>query len=120
MKVPAWFLYFFLLASCSRPDELEPKVEIISPVNGQVVPVNQHVSLEVKFSDETGLHMVRIMVLDQSNNGHLIHSEQHIDTREFSIKSGFIPQPGRSYLVEAGAEDHAHNIGMRQVTVSTQ
>ncbi len=120
MKFPVLIFIAILLAACSKPDEMEPQVEIITPVSAQVLPGNQPISLKVKFKDETGLHMVHIMVLDQLNNGHLIHSEQHVDTREFSINTSFIPQPGRSYLVEAGAEDHAHNMGMRQVIVSTQ
>ncbi len=99
---------------------MEPVTEIITPLPSQVFTGNQPISIRAKFSDETGLHMVHIMVLDQGNNGHILHTEQHVDTRSFEINTSFIPQPGRSYLVEAGAKDHAHNHGMKQVVITTQ
>ncbi|MGZ8544872.1 MAG: hypothetical protein ACXWV0_06225 [Flavisolibacter sp.] len=99
---------------------MEPVVEIITPISGRIFPGNQAIQVKAKFSDETGLHMVHIMVLDLSNNGHLLHNEKHIDSRTFEINTSFIPQPGRSYLVEAGADDHGHNHSQKQVSITTQ
>ena len=107
------------ICSCQKMDESAPVISIISPMANQVLPGNQPITVKASIKDENGLHMVHIMVIDNSNNGHVLHTEEHVDSRSYDLNNTFSPQPGRSYTIEVGAHDHADNEARKIIVVTT-
>lgn len=112
-------IIIIIFNSCQKKDELAPVISIITPTGNQVLPGNQPINVKANIKDENGLHMVHIMVLDNTNNGHLLHTEEHIDSRNYDLNKSFTPQPGRSYTIEIGAHDHSDNEAKKIIIVST-
>jgi hypothetical protein len=112
-------LIITIFNSCQKKDEIAPVINLITPLNNQVLPGNQPINIKAMIKDENGLYMVHIMVLDNSNNGHLLHTEEHINSRNLELNKTFTPQAGKTYTIEVGAHDHSDNESKKIIVVST-
>ena len=124
MRTVSWFMFslfiMWFLASCQKIDEITPVIQIIAPVDHSVLPASQPATVKAAVIDEIGLHTVHIMVLDYSNNGHLLHHQYEVNTRKFNLNENFTLMPGKTYTIEIGAHDHSNNEAKKIIIVSTQ
>jgi hypothetical protein len=111
---------FVLLAlfGCGKADELAPEVAMISPGNNQVFPGGQTVVVKANISDNEGIHMVHAICTDETG-GHLLHFEEHLDAKTYSLNQSFPTISGRTYTIEVEATDHAENVTKKVVVVTT-
>ena len=110
-------LLLLVLSGCKK-DELAPVINVTQPSNNQQFSGGQTVSIIAAISDNDGLHMIHVSVTDNTTGGHLVHFEDHYDGRNYQLNQSFIPQAGRSYLLEIEATDHAGNVAKQNLTVS--
>jgi hypothetical protein len=111
------FLAIFFLVGCSKPDEVAPTVSIISPTENQVFPVGETVVVKATASDNEGLHMIHVIVTDNTG-GHWVHSEDHVDGKNFDINKTFTTTAGKIYTIHIDATDHNENTTTKEMTVS--
>jgi hypothetical protein len=117
MKNSLSFLLIFIY-SCGKSDEIAPVITLISPQENQVYSAGQTSTIRATITDNEGIHMIHLIVLDNSNNGHMIHFEDHFDGKSYDLNKSFPPQPGRTYTIEIEATDHNENTTTKQLTVS--
>lgn len=104
-------------AACGKSDETPPVVNVITPSDNQVFTNGQTVNVQAEISDETGIHMVHLIVID--NNGiHLDHFEEHLDGKTYTLNRSFTVQSGKSYTVTVDATDHGDNTTKKDLHVS--
>lgn len=118
MKKVFTILLLSFLLGCKKSDETAPSITVLSPNQGQVFTGGQTVAIKASVSDNNELHMVHVTVLDNTTNGHLVHTEQHPDAKSFDVNESFVPQAGRSYTIEIEASDHDENTTKKELTVS--
>ena len=102
---------------CSKYDEVAPVISIILPNENQVFSVGQTVTIKATVSDNEGLHMVHVIVTDNTG-GHWVHSEDHWDGKNFDINKTFTATVGKIYTIHIDATDHNENTTTREMTVS--
>jgi hypothetical protein len=110
-------LLLLLLAGCKK-DELPPVIDIISPTQNQTFTAGQTVQLKVKFSDDNQIHMVHYFVTNQTSFVHVLHGDEHLDGKTYDLNKTFTAEAGQNYLIQLEAEDHAGNIGKKEVSIS--
>ena len=110
-------LLLLVVTGCKK-DELAPVISVTSPGNNQQFSGGQTVNIVAAISDNDGLHMIHAAVTDNTTGGHLVHFEDHYDGRNYQLNQAFIPQAGRSYLIEIEATDHSGNAARQHLTVS--
>ena len=117
MKYLAVALMAITLVACGKSDETPPVVNVITPADNQVFSNGQTVNVKAEISDETGIHMVHLIVVD--NNGiHLDHFEEHLDAKTYSLNRSFSVESGKLYTVTVDATDHGDNTTAKNLHVS--
>ena len=106
------------LYGCGKSDELAPEVAVISPANNQVFQGGQTVSVKAEISDNEGIHMVHAICMDETG-GHLLHFEEHLDAKTYSLNQSFPTISGRTYTLDIEATDHADNVTKKVIVVKT-
>jgi len=109
-----------LQAGCSKTDTSAPVISLSSPVEHAVFAGGQTVHITGTITDNEGIHMVHVTVLDESTNGHLLHFEEHTDSKLYQLNQQFQVAAGRSYMIEVSAEDHDQNAANKELEVSGQ
>ena len=118
MKKLAVILLALAFVSCGKSDETPPVVNIITPTDHQAFANGETVNVKAEISDETGIHMVHLVIVD--NNGiHVDHFEEHLDAKAYTLNRGFPAQTGKTYTITAGGTDHADNTTEKTVLVTT-
>jgi len=117
MKVTS-FLLMIIISACGKPDEIAPVINITFPTQNQNFSGGQSVIVQATITDNIEIHSVHLSVLDNTTNGHVIHLEQHLDTKNYNLYQSFFPQAGRSYTIEIEATDHNQNTSKKQLNVS--
>ena len=112
------FAIGILLLSCGKSDELAPVITVDTPGDNQVFSGGQTVNVKATITDNEGIHMVHLTVLDNTTGGHLVHFEEHYDGKSYELNKSFTVQAGRSYSIEIGSHDHADNAATKELTVS--
>ena len=112
------FATVLVFSACNKSDETAPLIQVNTPADNQSFNGGETVHIKATVTDETGIHMVHVMVFDNSNNGHVMHEEEHFDGKSYSVNKSFVTQAGRSYTIEVGAHDHANNSSKKVITVS--
>jgi hypothetical protein len=105
-------------AGCGKSDDISPVITLISPTDHQSFSATQMVNVKATITDNEGIHMLHLAVLDNTTNGHLVHTEEHPDEKTYNLNHSFQPQAGRSYTIEIDATDHNENKALIQLTVS--
>jgi ABC-type phosphate/phosphonate transport system substrate-binding protein len=117
MKKLAVVLIAFAFAACGKSDETAPVVSVITPTDNQVFANGATVNVKADISDETGIHMVHLIVVD--NNGlHIDHFEEHLDGKTYTLNRSFTAQSGKSYTITVDATDHGDNTTTKNLHVS--
>ena len=111
-------LALLLLAGCKKSDTTAPVITITSPDNNQVFAGGETVMLKATITDDQSIHMVHVTVLDNFTAGHVVHSEEHTDSKSYEVVESFLAIAGRSYTIDVEATDHGDNITTKQLTVS--
>jgi hypothetical protein len=111
-------ILLFSLASCGKSDDIAPEISITSPGDHQVFTGGQTVNIKASVTDNEGIHMVHVSVIDNSTGGHLLHTEDHPDAKSFNINQNFIGVAGRTYTIDIDATDHNENLANKEVNVS--
>ena len=94
MKKLAVVFTAFAFAACGKSDDTPPVVNVITPTDNQVFSNGQTVNVKAEVTDETGIHMVHLIVID--NNGiHLDHFEEHLDAKTYTLNRSFTVQAGK-------------------------
>lgn len=96
------------VASCSKEDNEKPVITVSTPTDNQAFAAGQSVNVKAEVTDNNELHGVHIMVTD-AVGGHLLHEENHIDVKTYSLNKTFTVAAGGQYRIEIGADDHAGN-----------
>lgn len=118
MKYSAVAFIALTFASCGKSEETPPVVNVIKPSENQVFTNGQTVNVKADISDETGIHMVHLIVID--NNGiHLDHFEEHLDAKTYTLNRSFNVETGKSYTITVDATDHGNNTSTKDVHVSS-
>src|SRR5881409_552468 len=95
-----------LLAACKKADTQAPAITLIAPSDNQVLTAGTSYSVRAQISDNSAIHMVHLMVMDEVSYEHLILFEEHIDSKHYDLDKSFTPVAGHGYLVHIEAEDH--------------
>src|SRR4029078_11701763 len=111
-------LMILAFSGCGKSDELAPEIVVISPANNQVFQGGQTVSVKAEISDNEGIHMIHAICMDNFG-GHLLHFEEHLDGKTYSLNQSFTTLPGRTYTLEIEATDHADNVTRKVIVVTT-
>ena len=114
-KLVVLIVIFF---GCGKSDEIAPEIMLVLPENQQVFASTQAITVKATITDNHGIHMVHLIVLDNSNGGHMLHFEDHFDGKTYELFKTFSPQAGKTYSIEIGATDHNGNRTTKQLTVS--
>ena len=109
---------FLLLCGCKKSDTLAPVITVSAPGNDQVFTGGQTVLVKATITDDQSVHMVHVTVLDNLTDGHVVHFEQHTDSRSYEVNQSFQAIEGRSYTIDIEAADHADNTATKKLTVS--
>jgi Bacterial Ig domain len=104
-------------SSCGKPDEIAPVITVDSPTQNQSFAVGQTITIKANVTDNEGIHMVHVIVIDNSG-GHWVHSEDHPDSKSFAINKTFMPAAGKIYTIHIDANDHNENTATSELTVS--
>ena len=107
-----------ILLSCKKSDETPPVITMISPNENQIFTSGQSVTVKASITDDTGIHMIHLIVTDNTG-GHLIHMEEHFDGRNYNLNKSFSVQSGKTYTIHIDAADHADNITNKEFLVSS-
>jgi len=107
-----------LMFGCGKGDEIAPVITMISPTDNLVVTGGQTVAVQGTMTDNEGLHMVHAICTDNLG-GHLLHFEEHLDTKSYSLNQSFPTISGRTYTLEVEATDHGDNVTRKVITVTT-
>ena len=117
MKNIAVVLVCFAFAACGKSDETPPVISVVTPSDNQVFTNGQTVNVKAEISDETGIHMVHLIVVD--NNGlHIDHFEEHLDATTYTLNRSFTAESGKSYTLTIDATDHGDNTTVKELHVS--
>jgi hypothetical protein len=107
-----------MITGCSKPDEIAPVISVETPGENQVFTGGQSITIKATISDNEGIHIVHLTVLDNTTSGHMIHFEDHFDGKTYQLNKSFTPQAGRSYTIDIDGTDHNENTTKKQLTVS--
>ena len=105
------------LAGCGKSDTIAPVILLTGPAQQQVFAAGETVTVSADISDENSLHMIHLVVTDNTG-GHIIHFEEHYDGKSYSLHKSFVAQGGKTYAIEVGATDHNDNTAKANITVS--
>lgn len=105
-------------AGCGKYDDISPVITLILPTDQQTFTATQMVNVKASITDNEGIHMVHLSVIDNTTMGHLVHIEEHPDEKTYHLNHSFQPRAGRSYSIEIDAEDHNENKNVIQLSVS--
>src|SRR5689334_12479439 len=100
----------FVFCGCGKSDDVLPVITLLSPTDNQVFTGGQTVNVQATLTDNEGIHMAHLSVLDNSTGGHLVHFEEHFDGKIYHLNQSFVPVTGRSYHIEIEATDHNDNV----------
>ena len=117
MKKLAVVFIAFAFAACGKSDETPPVVNVLTPTDHQVFTDGQTVNVKAEISDDEGLHMVHLMVIDNSGL-HVDHFEEHLDARTYTLNRSFTAHAGKTYTITVGATDHNDNTVDKNLIVS--
>jgi hypothetical protein len=95
-----------------------PVILLTSPTDNQVFGGGQTVNIRANITDNEGIHMVHLSVIDNTTAGHLVHTEEHPDEKTYNLNQSFVAQAGRSYTIDIDASDHNENTSKKELTVS--
>lgn len=62
--------------------------------------------------------MIHVVAVDNSG-GHWVHSEDHVDGKNFTVNKTFTTAPGKIYTITIEATDHDNNTALKEITVSS-
>ncbi len=79
-------------------------ISITSPEPNEVFPANQTITVKATVTDNTGVHMVHVIVVDDAG-GHWVHSEEHVDGRTYEVNKTFIATAGKTYTTHIDATE---------------
>lgn len=111
-------ILLFFCFSCGKPDLISPVITLASPQENQVFTAGQTVTVKATITDNEGIHMVHLIVLDKSNNGHMVHFEDHFDGKTYELEKTFPALAGKSFSIEIDATDHNENVTKKELTIS--
>ena len=72
-------------AGCGKSDDLSPVITLISPTDHQTFTATQMVNVKATITDNEGIHMLHLTVLDNTTNGHLVFIPKNILMRKLII-----------------------------------
>jgi hypothetical protein len=108
-----------LLSACKKADTLAPAITLIAPSDNQVLSAGTSYTVRAQISDNSSIHMVHLMVMDEVSFEHLVLFEEHIDSKHYDLNKSFTPVSGHGYLIHIEAEDHDENSSSKDLTVTT-
>jgi hypothetical protein len=111
------FLLIAICSACHKSDTIAPVITLSSPTADQVYAAGQMVTVSANITDDTGIHMVHLIVTDNTG-GHLIHFEEHFDGKNYTLNQSFSTQAGKIYTIHIDAADHDDNVANKDLTVS--
>src|SRR6478609_308395 len=106
------------LIGCGKTDEIAPVITMVSPTNNLVVAGGQTVAVQGTITDNEEIHMIHAICTDNLG-GHLLHFEEHVDTKSYNLNQSFPTISGRTYTLEVQATDHGDNVTTKTITVTT-
>ena len=114
-----WILLLVIAgcSSCHKSDTTAPIITLNSPAADQVYAQGQMVTVSANITDETGIHMVHLIVTDNAG-GHLVHFEDHFDGKNYMLNQSFPTQAGKIYTIHIDAADHDDNVANKDLNVS--
>ncbi|MFL5773423.1 MAG: Ig-like domain-containing protein [Flavisolibacter sp.] len=107
-----------LMCGCGKNDDMAPVITITSPTDNQVFSGGQTVNIKASITDNEGIHMIHVSVIDNSTGGHLLHTEDHPDVKSYNVNQTFVGVTGRTYTIDIDANDHNENLANKEVNVS--
>jgi hypothetical protein len=114
------FLFaLFVVASCGKSDTVKPTITFLSPTDNQSFVAGQTVLIQATITDNNEIHGVHLTVT-KGTTDHLIHSEEHIDAKSYTLNNSFIVQSGFTYTIEIEADDHDQNTTTVEIHVTGQ
>ena len=108
-----------ILFSCGKQDEIDPVIELISPTENQTYSGGSTIQVKATITDNEGIHMVHLTVIDLSTQGHMVHFEEHFDGKTYELNKSFPTITGRQYQIHIDAADHDDNVAVKECTVNT-
>jgi len=118
MKTTIALLFLLLVSGCKKSDILPPEIIVVSPQQHEVFSSGQAITIKATISDNEGLHMIHVVAVDNSG-GHWVHSEDHVDGKNFTVNKTFTTVPGKIYTITIEARDHDDNTASKEITVSS-
>jgi len=118
MKTVIALLFLILVSGCKKSDILPPEIVVVSPQQNEVFSLGQAVTIKANISDNEGFHMIHVVAVDNSG-GHWVHSEDHVDGKNFTVNKTFTTAPGKIYTITIEATDHDNNTALKEITVSS-
>jgi hypothetical protein len=103
---------------CKKSDTLSPVITVMSPNENQVFAGGTTVMVRATITDDHSIHMVHVSVVDKLTDGHVVHFEQHTDSKSYEVNQSFLAIAGRSYAIEIEAADHGDNTSKKELTIS--
>jgi hypothetical protein len=120
MKLLVIALLIFSFLSCGKSDDIAPVIQMISPADNALIAPGDPLTTKATITDNEGIHMVHLQITDLSNNGHVVHNEDHFDGKTYELNNSFIPVSGRSYAIHIDATDHNNNVAQKDLVVMAQ
>jgi hypothetical protein len=111
-------LALVMLFGCKKSDTVAPAITVSSPAENQVFAGGTTVMVRATITDEHSIHMVHVAVVDNFTDGHVVHFEEHTDSKSFDVNQTFLAIAGRSYTITIEAADHGDNISTKVLTIS--
>jgi hypothetical protein len=110
-------LFLIFVFACKKSDVVPPEIVVASPQLNQAFPSGHTITIKAATTDNVGLHMIHVIAVDNTG-GHWVHSEEHVDGKNFQANKSFIANPGKIYTVAIDATDHNDNTASKEITVS--
>jgi hypothetical protein len=117
MKTVTPILFLIFVFACKKSDVVPPEIVVTSPQQNQAFSSGQTITIKATITDNVGLHMIHVIAADNTG-GHWVHSEEHVDGKNFEVYKTFVANPGRIYTIIIDATDHNDNTASREITVS--
>jgi hypothetical protein len=122
MKRILVLLCLSILAGCSKDakDVTPPVITLTSPANNQQFTAGQVVNIDGTVTDDDQIHEVHIYVINKATSAEVLHSEQHLDSKSFTIAQHFTVVAGVTYQIRVQANDHTGNENEKDLEVNSQ
>lgn len=111
-KILVLALVALSIGACKKgnvPDTLTPVINVTSPAVNQQFGAGANVNIIASIFDNRELHYVHLSVTNKGSGVHVLHVEEHPDTRSYELNKSFTTGAFTTYSVLVEAEDHAGN-----------